>query len=1073
MHRGFASIGPTAWAATLLFAALGGLAPSPVAAQTVLHTVTTSTEFAQAIADINGDPTADHRIEVSGTITMLEQVQAINISGNLTVVGTTGAAISGNTQFRPFFIADGNVSIENLILANGLALGGTGGGGAGGGLGAGAAVFVDSSAALRLKNVVFLGNTAQGGLGGEVNNGRGGGGGLGGAGGTSGAFASGGGGGLYGSGGAGGTNAGGGGGGLLGNGAAGANDMGGAGGGGSTSDGQSGSGGIGGAGGVDGGGAGGNSGSGGADGSSGGGGGGGGGGNGTNRTGGDGGFGGGGGGAGSTMNGASRGGDGGTFGGGGGGYNNTGGDGGFGGGGGAGMFQGGNGGFGGGGGGAYAPNWGVAGSGGFGGGAGGINGTLGGAGGYGGGGGGAGFGGALFAASDAEITIEDGVIFAGNSATGGTSLGDGGNGSADGNDFFAMSGVSTIFNIGAGQTLNFAPAIGNNDGINYGVELTKAGDGTLALTGTSSFVSTTYVDQGLLIVNGSLGDFDYTTGRISMLDVDTLGTLAGTGTLKGFVYNYGRISPGTAPGDISTLKIDGVYQQGSEAVYEIDINAAGQSDKIDVTYMAYLTCGCGPDGGDLFVRAQPGNYVSGQTYTILTAGFVLSDNFGQITTTGLPYFWSATTYTDNFNAYLVLSADGLTPYAHTWNQINTAAAVMHSVTTTDPSLNSVFTAMNGMTGAQKQAALDQLSGELYGTMSTVGFQCTQNWLGSIGNRLQPGGGAITGFGIVGADGSTRHADDAYAADDGEIFQLVSFEQPEGAKPRVTLYHTVARQVPRLGRSRNSAWVGGYGLGGSASNNGNSQGFNYGFGGTSFGVDRYVGNNTVVGVSGGYAGSRTQSDSRLQSGQVDSVQGALYASRVVQSRYLYGIFGYSHEEYETTRYLPANVTARGDFDGFQLSTYVESGLLRRFGAWNWQPSVAVQYIHQRQDAFTESGAGGAGLALPGNGDDSCRGSIGARFTRPIPLGGMIIVPNFQARYAREFCNVDRFVTANFAGTVGNTFTTAGNQLGRNFGQYGIGLNTVLSRSVGTYLGYDLVTSDRSVSHAGNGGLQFAW
>ena len=50
-------------------------------AQTVLHTVTTSTEFAQAIADVNGDPTSDHRIEIVGTITMAEQVQAIDVSG--------------------------------------------------------------------------------------------------------------------------------------------------------------------------------------------------------------------------------------------------------------------------------------------------------------------------------------------------------------------------------------------------------------------------------------------------------------------------------------------------------------------------------------------------------------------------------------------------------------------------------------------------------------------------------------------------------------------------------------------------------------------------------------------------------------------------------------------------------------------------------------------------------------------------------------------------------------------------------------------------------------------------------
>src|SRR5262245_25184237 len=74
-------------------------------AQTVLHTVSTSTDFVNAIADVNSNPTADHRIEITGTITMLEQVQAIDISGELTVIGVTPtAAIDGGGTYRPFFL---------------------------------------------------------------------------------------------------------------------------------------------------------------------------------------------------------------------------------------------------------------------------------------------------------------------------------------------------------------------------------------------------------------------------------------------------------------------------------------------------------------------------------------------------------------------------------------------------------------------------------------------------------------------------------------------------------------------------------------------------------------------------------------------------------------------------------------------------------------------------------------------------------------------------------------------------------------------------------------------------------
>src|SRR5436190_12791040 len=86
MNDHLASAARRALPKALLFAAIGCLWQSEVAAQTVLHTVSTSTDFVNAIADINADPTSDHRIEIVGTITMSEQVQAIEISGALTVV---------------------------------------------------------------------------------------------------------------------------------------------------------------------------------------------------------------------------------------------------------------------------------------------------------------------------------------------------------------------------------------------------------------------------------------------------------------------------------------------------------------------------------------------------------------------------------------------------------------------------------------------------------------------------------------------------------------------------------------------------------------------------------------------------------------------------------------------------------------------------------------------------------------------------------------------------------------------------------------------------------------------------
>jgi uncharacterized protein with beta-barrel porin domain len=773
-------------------------------------------------------------------------------------------------------------------------------------------------------------------------------------------------------------------------------------------------------------------------------------------------FGGGGGGAAPFSGTNYDGGNGGDFGGGGGSSTGIGGNGGFGGGGGAGNTAGGNGGFGGGGGGSQ----GTPGNGGFGGGSGDASRQ---------GGGGAAFGGALFIAQGAEIVIEGGVGFSGNTVTGGSSSAAAG--AASGNDLFVMSGTEVVFDINAGETLTFAPAIGNDDGNNFGVELVKEGEGKLVLTGTSSFVSTTYVDRGTLVVDGALGAFDIMSGRISALEVSDQATLAGTGTVLGYVDNYGRISPGSTPGAIGTLNINGIYMQGSEGIFEVDLDAAGQSDRIDVSYAAQLTCGCGPDGGDLLIRAQPGNYVNGTRYTILTTGFGVFDTFGQITAQGLPRFWTVTAEYDAFNAYLVLHEDGPLRYAQTYNQFATAGGVMNAIYTIDPSLDQVFAAMELMNGAGRRAALDQLNGEVYGSLSSVGFQNTATWLNAVGNRLRPAGGAYRSAGAAGSYGGVTTAADAKPAAGGSM-QLVSFEpgadgstsDTRGSTPIVNVQ---SRSVASRPFSGFYGWAGGYGAGGGASGDGNAQGMNYNFAGTSFGIDRFVGEGTILGVAGGYAGSRVRTDSGLQSAEVDSYQGALYGRRALDRRYLLNVLSYGRNRTKTTRLLPANFTARGEFDGGEFSDYFESGLTLGRRAWRLQPSLNLQYVLLQQDGFTESGAGGAGLSVGSRVEHSLRPGCGVLLARPTTIRGVTLIPDLHARYAYEVLNVDRLVTANFAGVVGGTFTTAGNQLGRNFGQYGVGLNAALSRRLGCYGGYDLMTADRSASHTGSGGLQLVW
>jgi len=439
------------------------------ATQAAIFNVANEAELADAIAQSNNNPDNDV-IVLTGNVTLSTFLPPIGTatSGGL-AIDLGGNTISGNNATRVFFANQGDLSIANGTISDGLAQGGGGGagndGGGGGGMGAGGALYVRSGANVTVDGVSFANNHAMGGDGGGTTgngNGGGGGGGLGGDGGRA----------VSGHDGAGG------GGGTFANGGNSSGDTGGSGGGS-------------------------NGGGGGA----------------VETSGGDGGdlSGGGGSGGGDIWLPAS-GGNGGYGAGGGGGsheIDSFAGAGGFGGGGGgSGAGPGGEGGFGGGGGGGYI----ASGPGGFGGGQGGTGPNNG-------GGGGAGFGGAVFVQDGGSLVITgSGAISgggvqagsAGNGGAGGTA-----GGMARGSGFFLQNaGMTLAPGLGETQTVSDVIADDTGNGQNAG-KLIKGGDGTLILSGNNTYSGGTTISAGVLEI-----------GADNNLGAETGGLKIGDGTLR-------------------------------------------------------------------------------------------------------------------------------------------------------------------------------------------------------------------------------------------------------------------------------------------------------------------------------------------------------------------------------------------------------------------------------------------------------------------------------------------------------------------------------------------------------------
>lgn len=1064
------------------------------------YNVSTSADFYNALVSIRSTPNQDDRIILQADITMSQSVVAIikDPGNHLTIEGNSHT-LDGNSTYRPFFVQSGNVLIEDLIIQHTLAKGGNG---SGGGLGAGGAIFVGSDATVRVQNVFFSDNAAIGGTG-QAGFAKGGGG-LGGNAGNGNSIGAGGAGGLFGNGGSLGGAASGnaGGGGELGNGASISGASGGGGGGrvnnGSGSTGGGAEGGNGGSPGNSandfGGGGGGDAG----------------------NLGGNGGLMGGAGGS----NSASTAPNGGDYGGGGGNAIGTSGNGGFGGGGGGRTLgnstpsDGGNGGFGGGGG-AGITNGGI---GGFGGGAGSTTG----------GGGGAGFGGAIFVREGGQLIIGDSVIFDASFTSGGGNAPGGTVGSRDGDNFFLMGATSITFDISASFAIG--DPIGNDDGTILNVTVTKSGPGTLVYSGTAPRVDNTYVNGGTLYLTpgaelggtvtvnanavfGSNGQVDggvivndlgaaYLAGTVGdgltvhdggiaevhgMINghttIDAGGYVTGDGQFDNLTVN-GIIDPSEStlglaselpiPGQLSpppqspiaTMTVTGNYTQNSGSGYIVTVDADGHSDKIAVDGTATI------NGGRVGVVPLSGTYIRGTKWTILSATGGVTGQFDSVVSSNNALSFSLIYLANEIDLQF---GSGLTfaEIAQTANEHAVGGALDQIIVKneSDSDLSSVINSLNGLTDSQIANSLNQLSGEGYGSTNTVQLQNSMFQLRLLSNHLV---GLINGT----SDTSPSSVGPSMVSSSPVLnrpvasgIQLVSHTEPE---PTVSSQQLIMMNC-NCERPTWNGWTTGFGQGANIASNGNSGGVDYSMGGLLFGMDRWLTDDSVVGLYGGYTGSNLNGSAN-SSTRINGYQVGAQGVHRIGSAYGLGILGYAHDDNTASRLINFNNVqrlAKGNFNGNELISYAETGVSLPRGSVILQPFGGLQYVYLNQGSLTETGAGSAGLIVNGNGIDSLRSALGSRAFTTVEMKGIPVVLSAQARWMHEYLDATQLVGAQFIGGPTSSFQVAGAGIGRDYGIFGLGGAIPLTSIVYLYGQYDLQLASRYDAHTGSGGLSVQW
>lgn len=498
--------------------------------------------------------------------------------------------------------------------------------------------------------------------------------------------------------------------------------------------------------------------------------------------------------------------------------------------------------------------------------------------------------------------------------------------------------------------------------------MAKTGTGTLRLTGTSTATGTLSVLGGALDAAGTL--------PMTVL-VGRGGTLKGNGTVGG-VQNTGVVTPGNSVG---TLNASGNYTQTSTGIYQAEIRPDGSAaDLVTVGGRAGLdgTLAASGENGALLSPAAGGTAASPKLYTILTAAGGVSGQFAT-TPAALGAFSFNTIYNAN-NVQLGVTYTGFStpPGQGTTNQ-KTKAKYLNNVpfgatgySSGNTDFNQVLLEIANESSDQLARTYNSIIAEPYAAFMTVLLNQNDFYANNVMDRAQacsPGGRATLG----GAFAPNFGASDKSGANGCDQSQ----------------HH-----------QRHGSWVNANWVRGSVDGDNDLSGYKYQMDGMVFGVDTSLGNDTAIGIAGGF-GKPKLHDYELAQASIDGDSYFLssYGTLTRDQWEFAGVLGYTFGNYDATRGInfgSINRQAKGSFDSQGVIASLKAAYsLPAMNRIEVVPEFGLTYSKIWQGGFSESGADSLNLKLENSSAYSMVSSVGVRVgtaldvnATPVRLQGLL-------------------------------------------------------------------------------------
>ncbi len=227
--------------------------------------------------------------------------------------------------------------------------------------------------------------------------------------------------------------------------------------------------------------------------------------------------------------------------------------------------------------------------------------------------------------------------------------------------------------------------------------MSKAGAGTLRLTGNNTYTGSTSITGGKLQVDGSIALSELTVGQGA--------TVSGRGIL-GPTFLMGTIAPGNS---IGTLTVNGDLTFASGSTYNVELGTNGTSDRIVVNGDASIMPGA------IMLITADGVIPLGTSYSVLTTTGTVSGSFETVRDPYLFMDFAATQEPGSVSIASKRNATPMTAFALNANQF----AVAQSIDTLPAGSGPLANLLLATSPTAARTFFTAYSGEIYASQKSV------------------------------------------------------------------------------------------------------------------------------------------------------------------------------------------------------------------------------------------------------------------------------------------------------------------------------------------------------------------